>query len=271
MKNSKRKTYGIEKCRQCSKKFIKNSSVQKSCSARCAEEWAKKYNKKYNQSDKARKAREAYAQTDKGKKAVKKYYQSDKSKALRLKYKQTDKYKKYLQSAAYKKSRREYGKSNRGIEATKKYTQSDKGKAAKLRYSQSDNAKNYYREYAKSKKGKKVIRKYWNKKRETDPIFKLGHIYRNRLREFLKATNMKKTHPTFVMVGCTQKFLKKYLEKKFKPGMTWKNHTLKGWHVDHKTPLSSAKTPRALEKLMHYTNTRPMWGTENIKKGNRII
>tara|TARA_B100000767_G_scaffold91739_1_gene88188 strand:+ start:767 stop:1015 length:249 start_codon:yes stop_codon:yes gene_type:complete len=82
---------------------------------------------------------------------------------------------------------------------------------------------------------------------------------------------MKKTHPTFVMVGCTQKFLKKYLEKKFKPGMTWKNHTLKGWHVDHKTPLSSAKTPRALEKLMHYTNTRPMWGTENIKKGNRII
>ena len=267
MKNSKRKTYGIEKCRQCSKKFIKNSSVQKSCSARCAEEWAKKY----NQSDKARKAREAYVQTDKGKKAVKKYYQSDKSKALRLKYKQTDKYKKYLQSAAYKKSRREYGKSNRGIEATKKYTQSDKGKAAKLRYSQSDNAKNYYREYAKSKKGKKVIRKYWNKKRETDPIFKLGHIYRNRLRQFLKATNMKKTHPTFVMVGCTQKFLKKYLEKKFKPGMTWKNHTLKGWHVDHKTPLSSAKTPRALEKLMHYTNTRPMWGTENIKKGNRII
>ena len=82
---------------------------------------------------------------------------------------------------------------------------------------------------------------------------------------------MKKTNTTFAMIGCTPKFLKEYLEKQFEPWMNWKNHTRKGWHIDHITPLSSAKTPKALEKLMHYTNLKPLRGTENIKKGNRII
>ena len=53
--------------------------------------------------------------------------------------------------------------------------------------------------------------------------------------------------------------------------MNWKNNTPKGWHIDHIIPLDSAKTPKALERLMHYTNLRPLWATENIKKGNRII
>ena len=73
------------------------------------------------------------------------------------------------------------------------------------------------------------------------------------------------------MVGCTPEFLKEYLEKKFKPGMTWQNHTRTGWHIDHKIPLSSAKTPEAVEKLMHYTNLQPLWSVENIRKSNKIL
>ena len=94
---------------------------------------------------------------------------------------------------------------------------------------------------------------------------------RRRLNHFLKVTNMRKINKTFVMVGCTPEFLKKYLEKRFKRGMSWKNNTPKGWHLDHRIPLDSAKTPKGLEKLMHYTNLQPMWSIDNIKKGNRII
>ena len=67
------------------------------------------------------------------------------------------------------------------------------------------------------------------------------------------------------------KELQEYLEKQFKSGMTWKNHSLKGWHIDHIIPLNSAKTPEVVEKLMHYTNLQPMWATYNLKKGNKII
>ena len=75
------------------------------------------------------------------------------------------------------------------------------------------------------------------------------------------------------MVGCTPEFLKKYLEKQFHhhpdthQPMNWLNYTVHGWHIDHRTPLDSAKTPEDVEKLMHYTNLQPMWATENWKKG----
>ena len=81
---------------------------------------------------------------------------------------------------------------------------------------------------------------------------------------------MRKTNRTFIMVGCTPKFLKEYLEKQFKPGMTWQNYGIRGWHIDHIIPLDSAKTPEDVEKLMYYTNLQPLWAIENIKKGNKL-
>ena len=82
---------------------------------------------------------------------------------------------------------------------------------------------------------------------------------------------MRKNNKTFKMVGCTPKFLKEYLEKKFKQGMTWKNHTVHGWHVDHIIPLSKAKTSEDVEKLMHYTNLQPLWAKDNIIKKDKLI
>lgn len=51
--------------------------------------------------------------------------------------------------------------------------------------------------------------------------------------------------------------------------MTWENRN--EWHIDHITPLSSAKTEEELYKLCHYTNLQPLWAEENLKKGNKII
>ena len=48
--------------------------------------------------------------------------------------------------------------------------------------------------------------------------------------------------------------------------MSWDNHKLNGWHIDHITPLSSAKTEDDVHKLCHYTNLQPLWCNENYKK-----
>jgi hypothetical protein len=116
-----------------------------------------------------------------------------------------------------------------------------------------------------------TIKLYMRERRKSDPIFKLASNVRTRIGTFLKVRNMRKTNGTFKMVGCTPEFLKKYLEKQFKPGMTWENHSIDGWHIDHKDPLDLAMTLKDVEELCHYTNLQPMWATENLKKGNKII
>jgi hypothetical protein len=70
-------------------------------------------------------------------------------------------------------------------------------------------------------------------------------------------------------LGCTIKELVAHLEGQFLPGMTWKNWSRHGWHIDHIEPLCSFDlTDRAqVLRACHYTNLRPMWAIENLRKG----
>ena len=43
------------------------------------------------------------------------------------------------------------------------------------------------------------------------------------------------------------------------------------WHIDHIIPISSATTEEEVYKLNHYTNLRPMWGSDNIRKSNKLL
>ena len=157
----------------------------------------------------------------------------------------------------------------------KKYHQSDKYKV----YLKSDAKKVSGLNFYHSNKVKINVKRniYQNERRKTDPLFKLTVNMRGRLNEFLKTKNLKKNNKTFTMVGCTPKFLKKHLEKQFHhhpdtyQPMNWLNHTVHGWHIDHRIPLDSAKSQEDVIKLCHYTNLQPMWAKYNIKKGNKII
>jgi hypothetical protein len=53
--------------------------------------------------------------------------------------------------------------------------------------------------------------------------------------------------------------------------MCWDNHSLYGWHIDHKIPLSSAKTEEEAYQLCHYTNLQPLWAEDNLKKSNKLF
>jgi hypothetical protein len=76
---------------------------------------------------------------------------------------------------------------------------------------------------------------------------------------------------TTEFLGCNVLELKNHLEFQFKEGMSWNNHGLFGWHIDHIKPLSSAKTEKELYILCHYTNLQPLWAKDNLSKGNKIL
>ncbi|MDA7807543.1 hypothetical protein N8947_00620 [Candidatus Pelagibacter sp.] len=270
-------------CSQCNKEFIQSRSSQKYCSRACSHnrwkqsEKGKEAIKKYRQSNEYKENLKKYLETDKYKKSL----QSEKHKEVRKKYLQTDKAKalkrKYKQSDKGKAVENKYQRSDLGISTIKKYSQSDKFKNSQKKYMQTDKGIAGRTRHQKTDKYKNSKNKNARERRKTDPIYSLVNNVRARLGNFLRVRNMVKTNRTFKMVGCTPEFLKKHLEKQFYPHpttnekMTWKNHSKYGWHVDHKLPMDLAVTSEDVVELSHYTNLQPMWATENLKKGNKII
>jgi len=70
------------------------------------------------------------------------------------------------------------------------------------------------------------------------------------------------------LIGCTIPELRRYLEKQFRPGMTWANHSFTGWHIDHRRPLASFDLSDQAQQrqAFHFTNLQPLWMKENMAK-----
>jgi len=128
----------------------------------------------------------------------------------------------------------------------------------------SSNYERYKRHYDKNKK-----EIYFRKSKNI--TYRLNNSLRSRIRQFLRIRNIMKNNTTSKIVGCSPEFLKEYLEKQFVNGMNWENYGIHGWHIDHIIPLSSASNKEDTYKLCHYTNLQPLWGFDNLKKGNRVL
>ena len=96
----------------------------------------------------------------------------------------------------------------------------------------------------------------------------MGFNFRSRVCRALKT---KKSKVSVEYLGIDIPSFKDYLQAQFKEGMTWENHGIV-WHVDHIIPLGY-KNPdlEEVEARLHYTNCQPLWGPENMSKGNRYI
>lgn len=101
-----------------------------------------------------------------------------------------------------------------------------------------------------------------------DPLFRITTATRSSVYGALKKKRFTKRSSTLKMIGCTFDELKRHLEKQFQKGMTWDNYG--EWHVDHRMPISSAKSLEQLEYLLHYMNLQPMWASENILKNDNM-
>lgn len=148
-----------------------------------------------------------------------------------------------------------------------------KNKAKIYRDQNREKIKKFLKDYYKENKKELMVKAkvYVFNKRKQDPIYKLKMILRHRLNESLKRKSWKKNNSLKNYIGCSLEELKNHLEKQFKKGMSWENHTSDGWHIDHVIPLSSAKTEEELYKLCHYKNLQPLWAKENISKGAKWL
>lgn len=78
----------------------------------------------------------------------------------------------------------------------------------------------------------------------------------------------KKTTKTAQILQCDFKTFKHHIESQFTEGMSWDNYGK--WHFEHRIPSSYGETVEEVMELCHYTNYRPMWGNENLSKGNKL-
>ncbi len=140
-----------------------------------------------------------------------------------------------------------------------------------------DRKKEYYQRHKSTiklkvnnynKNHKKERNEYINNKLKNNLNFKLSHNLRSRLYNALK--NSWKSGSAVRDLGCSIPEFKTYLESKWAEGMTWKNWSKTGWHIDHIVPLDffNLQNKEELLKACHYTNLQPMWAEENLSKGS---
>tara|TARA_R110000744_G_C19201447_1_gene544993 strand:+ start:192 stop:863 length:672 start_codon:yes stop_codon:yes gene_type:complete len=114
------------------------------------------------------------------------------------------------------------------------------------------------------------VRRVSSKKRyANDVCFRLRSLINSQIRDTIKSDSVLKYLPYTIQE------LKEHIENLFTEGMTWDNHGLKGWHIDHIYPQSkliydSMEHPNFL-KCWSLDNLQPLWAKENMSKGNKII
>jgi hypothetical protein len=146
-------------------------------------------------------------------------------------------------------------------ERQKEYREKNKEKIAKIKKDYIENNREKHNEY---------IRSLYAYKMKTHPFFKLKKCLRQRVYVLLKGGI--KSKKTMELLGCSLEDFKKHIEYKFQEGMTWENHGMKGWHIDHIIPCASFDLTKEEDqkRCFHYSNLQPLWWIDNIKKSDKI-
>jgi hypothetical protein len=125
----------------------------------------------------------------------------------------------------------------------------------------------------KTERSRKFQRESFQRRADKDPLYRLqknisGSIYQS-LKKYCKDPNYKsKRYKTLDILGIDWSGFKKYIENQFVGNMSWEERGV--WDLDHIIPISLAKNEDELYELNHYTNFRPLWRTENRKRGNNM-
>lgn len=175
-------------------------------------------------------------------------------------------------------SRRKYLAVKNNPERLKRMVLNKKKTPSYIKYRSSEKYKLKQKEYRKARyektKNDPVYRAKINSKerelRANNPLYRLKENTRRRIREGFEFSGHKKGNQSEKILGCTYAELKIWLQGKFKKGMSWENYG-SVWHIDHKIPLSTAKTEADVILLCHYRNLQPLFAKENIDKKDKIL
>lgn len=162
------------------------------------------------------------------------------------------------QARQYKKDHYEKNKEQVLLRAKTNY---EKNRAEKISY-----AVEYQRKHAKDiyQRNKVAL----EQKIKESPWLAIHLRLRSGISHALRRTGTcQKPSRTMNIIGCSNAQLKDHIEKQFLKGMTWENRDQ--WHIDHITPISKATCEQDVLALYHFTNLRPMWAADNIRKSNK--
>lgn len=109
---------------------------------------------------------------------------------------------------------------------------------------------------------------YVKRRRAYDPVFAAKMRIRSLIGNCLRCRGFKKSSATAKILGCSWEQLRIHIERQFLAGMTWDN--MGEWHIDHITPMATAKTVEDAIALNHVSNLRPIWGSENLAKRDQV-
>ena len=107
------------------------------------------------------------------------------------------------------------------------------------------------------------------KRHKEDPIFRLKCSVRGAIRKSIKNKGYAKKSKAHEILGCDYPEFAAHIERQFTKGMEWGMLGSK-IHLDHIIPLAAAKTEADVLALNHFTNLRPCWAEENIRKADNI-
>lgn len=111
----------------------------------------------------------------------------------------------------------------------------------------------------------------WAKRKlRNDPMFALKKRIRSLIGNAFASVGSSKNQETQAILGCSFEEFKAHLEKQFLPGMSWARMG-REIHIDHIVPLATAKCEADVIALNHFTNLRPMWAPDNIRKGAKVL
>ena len=155
----------------------------------------------------------------------------------------------------------------------------DKRKAVVTKYKNANREKllAQNRQYIANKRkedpeGQKAYEKAW---RKSNLAYRIRKSLRGRIYDAITkgvGSHGRKCDKTMMLIGCSVDALKQHLESLFKPGMTWDNWGVRGWHIDHIRPCASfdLSDPEQQKQCFHWSNLQPMWWRDNIVKGAKL-
>jgi len=167
------------------------------------------------------------------------------------------------------------------IVSDKKYRESEKNKLRKknnsARWSKEnkEHLKKYHKEWVENNIDKVRTKKakYEREKKAKDPKYKISSVFRTALYTALKEKDILKDKKCFELLGYTKNDLIKHINKLLEPRMTLENYG--EWHIDHIIPISkfnyTSTDDEQFKECWSLSNLRPMWGSDNISKSNKII
>lgn len=107
-------------------------------------------------------------------------------------------------------------------------------------------------------------------RKKTDMNLFLKDKLSSRIRVAIKNHKGTKVTSSIELLGANIDVVRQHIENQFRQGMSWKNHGVTGWHIDHIIPCNSFDLTKVEEqkRCFNYINLQPLWYIENIRKSN---